>query len=86
MTIWMPVTLLAMVPNRIFLWCLALGASLHSGVFLVLNLKTPVQESLVPSRKAMTLLFIFITHQMVAIALRMLVLTYRIRLPPAHPK
>jgi hypothetical protein len=85
LTIWIPVALLAMVPNGLFLWCLALGASLYSGVFLVLNLKKPVQESLVPSRQAMTLMFIFITHQMVALALRTLVLTYKIRLPPAQP-
>lgn len=84
MTIWIPVTLLAMVPSSTFLWCLALGASLYSGIFLTLNLKKPVQESLVPSRQAMTLLLVFLAHQMVAVALRTLVLTYKIEVPSSQ--
>jgi hypothetical protein len=80
MTIWLPVALLAIFPGQIYLWALCIAASVYSGIFLVLNLKSPVQESLVPSRQAMTLMFIFIAHQMVAIFLRTFVLTYTIKL------
>jgi hypothetical protein len=78
MTIWLPVALLAVIPSTTFLWLLCFAASLYSGVFLTLNLKQPVQECLMPSKQAMTLLLIFVTHQAVALALRMFVLTYTI--------
>lgn len=76
MTIWLPVTLLAIFPNALFLWGLCLGASMYSGIFLVLNLKQPIQESLMPSRQFLTLATIFAVHQAVAVLLRVYVFTY----------
>eukprot|EP00892_Ulva_mutabilis_P005863 jgi/Ulvmu1/3649/UM017_0063.1 len=80
MAIWLPVTLLAIVPKAIFLWSLCMGASLYSGIFLVLNLKLPIQESLMPSRQVVTLGVIFGAHQLVGLLLRVYVFTYN--LPP----
>ena len=76
MTIFLPVALLGVVPSALFLWALCLGATLYSGVFLALNLKQPIQESLVPSRQAMTLLLVFVSHQALAVLLRTYVLRY----------
>ena len=47
-----------------------------SGVFLALNLKQPIQQSLVPSRQAMALLIVFVNHQALAVLLRPYVLRY----------
>lgn len=80
MAIWLPVTLLAIVPKALVLWALCLGASVYSGVFLVLNLKQPIQESLMPSRQFLTLAAIFVVHQVVGLLLRVYVFTYN--LPP----
>lgn len=76
MAIWLPVTLIAIFPKALFLWALCLGASLYSGIFLVLNLKQPIQESLMPSRQVLTLGAIFAVHQLVAVLLRIYVFTY----------
>lgn len=78
MAIWLPVTLLAILPKALFLWGLCLGASLYSGIFLVLNLKQPIQESLMPSRQFLTLAAIFSVHQLVAVLLRVYVFTYNL--------
>lgn len=78
MTVWLPVACLAVVPSAAFLWALCLAASAYSGVFLTLNLKAPVQESLVAGKQAMTLFAVFLAHQAVAVLLRLFVLTYRI--------
>ena len=85
MTVWLPVACLAVIPSPVFLWILCIGASLYSGIFLTLNLKTPVQESLVPAKQAMTLFAIFLAHQAVGLTLRLFVLRYSIgsQTPPA---
>jgi hypothetical protein len=76
MAIWLPVTLIAVFPEALWLWVVCLGASLYSGVFLILNLRQPVKESLVVSRQYPTLLTMFLAHQAVAVLLRVYVFTY----------
>jgi hypothetical protein len=76
MAIWLPVTCVAVFPNPLWLWVLCFGASIYSGVFLVLNLQKPVQESLLPVKQVPTLGAIFGLHQLVALLLRMYVFTY----------
>ena len=78
MTVWLLVACLAVIPSSPFLWALCLAASVYSGVFLTLNLKSPVQESLVAGKQAVTLFAVFLAHQAVAILLRVFVLTYSI--------
>lgn len=78
MTVWLPVACLAVVPSPIFLWVLCLAASAYSGIFLTINLKAPVQESLVVAKQAMTLFTVFVAHLAIAVLLRVFVLRYSI--------
>jgi hypothetical protein len=78
MTVWLPVACLAVIPSPIFLWALCAAAGAYSGVFLTINLKTPVQESLVMAKQAMTLFVVFVAHQVIALLLRLFVLRYSI--------
>lgn len=78
MAIWLPVSCVAVFPNPLWLWVLCFGASLYSGVFLVLNLQEPVKQSLVPVKQVPTLGAIFGLHQVVALLLRTYVFTYNV--------
>lgn len=78
MAIWLPVTCVAVFPNALLLWVLCFGASIYSGVFLVLNLKEPVEQSLLPVKQFPTLAAIFGLHQVVALLLRTYVFTFNV--------
>jgi len=77
MTIWIPVALLSTIPGSLLSWLLVSGATLYSGVFLVLNLRQPVQESLSTSvQQGVTLLVVFAFHLVTGMLLKLLVFRY----------
>lgn len=79
MTIWIPVSIVSIVPNDLFHWLLAMGASLYSGVFLVVNLKQAIAESLATKTKQFfTIIAVFAAHLATGVLLRVFVFTYAV--------